>query len=58
MAREFGMESKQRREFGRFLESEKAHGDRGAGNRRGDYTMSQLRQKAMEFLDLIDGIDS
>jgi hypothetical protein len=57
VAREFGMKPEDRRSFGKFLESEKAHGDRGAANRRGDYTMSELRQKAKDFLESTGGSD-
>jgi hypothetical protein len=50
VAREFGMQRNQRFEFGNFLEAEKASGNTGTKNRRGDFTMSELRERAREFL--------
>ena len=50
MAREFGMSRVQRFDFGDFLEAEKAAGSGGTKNRRGDFTMAELRAKAREFL--------
>lgn len=50
VAREFGMSRVQRFEFGDFLEAEKAAGSGGTKNRRGDFTMAELRAKAREFL--------
>ena len=52
VAREFKMTEEQRREFGDFVEAEKAAGNRGTANARGDFTYQELRQKASEFLDL------
>lgn len=39
-----------RREFGVFLEECKRSGDTGSRNDRGDFTWSELRAKAKEFL--------
>jgi hypothetical protein len=50
VAREFGMSRRQRFEFGDFVEGEKAAGNVGSKNRRGDFTIGELRQKAREFL--------
>lgn len=50
VAREFDMNREQRFEFGDFLEDEKAAGNGGTKNRRGDFTMPELRDKAREFL--------
>jgi len=44
------MNRSQRFEFGDFLEDEKAAGNGGTKNRRGDFTMPELRTKAREFL--------
>jgi len=46
----FGMTAWQRREFGDFLEECKEAGDCGTANERGDFTLSQLHEKAREFL--------
>jgi hypothetical protein len=47
--------SKEIREaFGEFIEQEKIDGNRGSLNQRGDFTYGELRQKAREFLDLLD----
>lgn len=51
MAREFGTSRSRRFEFGDFLEDEKAAGNGGTKNSRGDFAMSELRDKAREFLD-------
>ncbi len=51
VANELGMNRKQRFEFGDFVEDEKAAGDGGTKNLRGDFTMSELREKAREFLN-------
>lgn len=51
MARELGMNRRQRFEFGDFLEDEKASGNGGTKNLRGDFTMAELREKAREFLE-------
>jgi hypothetical protein len=50
VAREFAMSRTQRFEFGDFLEDEKAAGNGGTKNRRGDFTVKELREKAREFL--------
>lgn len=52
VAREFNMTEEERREFGDFLEDEKAVGNGGTKNERGDFSYQELRQKAREFLDL------
>jgi hypothetical protein len=52
VANEFDMTEVERFEFGDFIEDCKAHGDRGTKNDRGDFTWSELRQKAREFLGL------
>jgi hypothetical protein len=54
IAYQFGMSQDQRFEFGDYLEACKAKGDRGTKNARGDFTSSELRQKAREFLGLSD----
>ena len=48
----FHMTEPQRRKFGEFIEKEKRDGDRGTLNQKGDFTFSELKQKAKEFLDL------
>jgi len=48
----FQMTEPQRRRFGEFIEEEKRKGNRGILNRKGDFTYSELKQKAKEFLDL------
>lgn len=50
IAREFKMNSFQRKEFGYFLEEEKRLGYGGTKNDRGDFTYQELREKAREFL--------
>ena len=52
VAREFEMSKERRRDFGEFLESEKAAGNGGSANDRGDFTYQELRTKAAEFLQL------
>ncbi|MBR8838854.1 MAG: hypothetical protein DSM106950_33835 [Stigonema ocellatum SAG 48.90 = DSM 106950] len=52
VAREFNMTEEERREFGDFLEEEKAVGNGGTKNERGDFSYQELRQKAREFLGL------
>ena len=52
MARESKMSKEQRQEFGEFLESEKAAGNGGTANDRGDFTYKELKMKAAEFLQL------
>ena len=52
VAREFNMTEEDRRDFGEFLESEKATGNGGTKNERGDFTYQELKQKAREFLGL------
>ena len=48
IAREFGMEPDERREFGDYIEACKQRGDRGAG-KDGDFTYGELRDKVREF---------
>lgn len=50
IAREFNMTEEERRDFGDFLEEEKAVGNGGTKNERGDFTYQELIQKAREFL--------
>jgi len=45
VAREFNMNEENRRDFGDFLESEKAIGNGGTKNERGDFTYQELKQK-------------
>lgn len=52
MAKKFKMTDDQRRDFGDFIEDEKAMGIRGSRNERGDFTWAELEQKAREFLGL------
>lgn len=52
IAKQFGMDREQRRDFGDYLEYSKSSGDRGTSNDRGDYTWSELIQKAREFLGI------
>ncbi len=52
VAKEFHMTEEERREFGDFLEDEKAAGNGGTNNERGDFTYQELRQKARGFLGL------
>ena len=52
VAREFKMTEEERREFGDYLSDEKAVGNGGTKNERGDFSYQELRQKAREFLDL------
>jgi len=48
IAKEFGMEPDERREFGDYVEECKRHGEGGSGNN-GDFTYEELREKAHEF---------
>jgi hypothetical protein len=48
IAREFGMDHQERREFGDYVEERKRSGDRGS-QARGDFTYEELRQLAREF---------
>ncbi len=54
VAYQLDMTEEERFEFGDFIEDCKAHGDRGSKNERGDFTRSELIQKAREFLGLSD----
>lgn len=48
IAREFGMDSRTRRAFGKFIEDCKASGEKGSAVD-GDFTYEELRAKAQEF---------
>lgn len=50
VAKQFGMDSEQRRDFGDYLEDCKNSGDCGTRNDRGDFTWAELEEKAREFL--------
>jgi hypothetical protein len=50
VAKEYKMTPEQRREFGDFVEEQKAMGRRGTKNERGDFTYKELRDLAEEFL--------
>lgn len=50
VAKQYKMNQEQRRDFGDFIEQEKASGNRGTKNDRGDFTRRELQQKAREFL--------
>ena len=50
IAREFGMDEAQRRDFGDYVEGEKQGGRRGSKNDKGDFTHEELRELAREFL--------
>ena len=39
-----------RKSFGKFIENEKANGDTGTLNAKGDFTWDELQEKAEEFL--------
>ena len=51
VAKEVGMKPEERQEFGDWLEAEKAAGNGGTANDRGDFTYRELRQKAAEFME-------
>ncbi|MFI5455280.1 MAG: hypothetical protein ACHRXM_07485 [Isosphaerales bacterium] len=48
IAREFVMDSEERREFGDYVEDCKRRGDKGSG-KDGDFTYGELRDKVSEF---------
>lgn len=50
VAKQFGMNKEQRRDFGDYLEECKESGDGGSRNDRGDFTWTELEEKAKEFL--------
>lgn len=50
IARKFGMSAVARKEFGKFIEKEKANGEIGILNAKGDFTWEELQEKAEEFL--------
>jgi hypothetical protein len=50
IAKQFDMDGDTRKEFGDYLEECKRSGDVGSKNDRGDFTWSELEQKAREFL--------
>ena len=58
VACEFNMTEEERRDFGDFLEIEKATGNGDTKNKYGDFTYHELRQKAQEFLGLDKSIES
>ena len=49
IAKEFSMNDRERKNFGKFIEEEKNAGFRGSKDR-GDFTWEELREKAREFL--------
>lgn len=51
IAKELGMSPSMRKAFGKFIEKEKANGDIGTLNTKGDFTWEELQQKAEEFLE-------
>lgn len=48
VAREFGMDPEERREFGDYIEECKRQGETGSGQG-GDFTYTELRDKVSEF---------
>ena len=50
-AKQLKMSETERREFGDFVEIEKAAGRRGIKNDRGDFTFAELVKKGQEFLE-------
>jgi hypothetical protein len=48
IAREFGMDARERREFGDYVEDCKRNGEKGTG-KDGDFTYRELREKVREF---------
>jgi hypothetical protein len=48
IAKEFGMDTDERREFGDYIEECKRKGEKGAGEG-GDFTYRELRDKVPEF---------
>ena len=48
IAREFGMDPKERREFGDYIEDCKRRGEEGS-SKGGDFTYDELRDKVPEF---------
>ena len=52
VAREFNMNESERRDFGDFIEEEKAAGNGGTKNERGDFTYQELKQKVRDFLGI------
>ncbi len=50
IGKKHNLNTRQRKEFGKFLENEKKKGRIGTKNERGDYTWHELDQKALEFL--------
>jgi hypothetical protein len=53
IAKEFNMNQRQRKQFGKFIEGEKEALHRGNLNAKGDFTYAELRQKAKEFINLL-----
>ena len=54
IAAQFGMSAEERRDFGDYLEECKRSGDGGTANERGDFTWTEMEQKAREFLGITD----
>lgn len=50
VAKQFKMTKVQRKEFGRFLEKQKEQNRVGTKNKLGDFTYSELKQQAQQFL--------
>jgi hypothetical protein len=50
IAKEFDMSPPVRKSFGKFIEKQKANGDIGTLNAKGDFTWEELQHKAEEFL--------
>ena len=50
IAKRFEMEVEMRKEFGDYLERRKRQGEGGTKNSRQDFTWSELKEKAKEFL--------
>jgi hypothetical protein len=48
IAKEFDMDSDERREFGDYIEDCKRNGEKGTG-KNGDFTYQELRDKVPEF---------
>ncbi|MEC4894386.1 MAG: hypothetical protein SAL07_18210 [Oscillatoria sp. PMC 1051.18] len=49
IAKAFKMTSEERKDFGKFLEEEKAAGFGGTKNERGDFTDRELQKKLVNF---------
>jgi hypothetical protein len=51
VARELGMTSEERQDFGIWLEEAKRLGDGGTRNARGDFTFEELEDQGVYFLE-------